>query len=312
MIPNPLKKKYLEIMGEKFVDQLEALSSLPKGRLPLFFRVNTIRCSETQVLEFFEQHHIQVKRQPLVKDSWMVLHGTKLIKTLPEYYIGYYYFQDPTSLLAVQALEIHPFHTLLDACAAPGGKTTYAAQLMNCLGLIVASDVDAARTRALCQNVTRLGASNVIVLNEDAKTFSFTSLGMGDFDRILIDAPCSSDGVVWRNRSWKAILHNYQNLKKITTRQRDLLENCWSQLKQGGILVYSTCSFSLEENEILLTRFLEDHEDARLLNLGNLKIGRPALTDKKDVSDELNKARRFNPVEDSMNGFFLAKLKKIQ
>ena len=308
VIPSKLKKIYEDVHGTEFVRDLER-ASRPSNPKPVYLRVNTLKSTERDVLEAFNRNDIHVKRIMHMKNALRVVKGHKIVKEIPEYFAGLYYVQDFSSFLAVHVLDIEPQQRVLDACAAPGGKATHAAQEMNGTGIVYANEMSISRILQLRLVVDRLGAQNVVVFNQDATIFDFSRLGK--FDRVLIDAPCSSDGVAWRRGFWKVVLMNYHNLEKIIERQHKMLENCWKCLKEGGFLVYATCSFSLEENERLITRFLHEHENVRLVDLSHLSFGQPAWTNHDNVDLELRKARSFTPMHDQTNGFFMAKMQKI-
>jgi len=177
----------------------------------------------------------------------------------PAFQKGYFYIQDPSTLLAVQALDPQPGETILDLCAAPGGKTTFIAQRMRNLGLIVAHDNQPQRLRRLQDNCSRLGATcvetttNLLPLPPNPKL----SPPLG-FHRILVDAPCSNTGVLRRrvDLRWRVTL---QEIERLRLAQLALLAQAARQLKPGGRLVYSTCSLEPEENEAIVGGFLSSH-----------------------------------------------------
>ncbi len=171
---------------------------------------------------------------------------------------GAYYIQEPSAMSAVELLDVKPGQVVCDLCAAPGGKTTQIAGKMMGEGLLVANEYYAGRAKILSQNVERMGVKNAVVLNEDTKHLSehFPVF----FDRILVDAPCSGEGMFRKDKDameeWSE-----DNVRMCAERQREILEHAATMLKPGGIMVYSTCTFAPEENEQTICHFLERHPE---------------------------------------------------
>jgi 16S rRNA (cytosine967-C5)-methyltransferase len=167
---------------------------------------------------------------------------------------GWFYVQDPSTLLATRQLDPQPGETILDLCAAPGGKTTHIAQLLGQRGRIVARDSQQERLKRLEENCRRLGATCVEI-----------SAAPGAFDRILIDAPCSNTGVLRRRveARWRA---QPEEIARLSQAQSALLVQAAPELKPGGALVYSTCSLEPEENEKVVRKFLDEHPNFKLEN----------------------------------------------
>jgi 16S rRNA (cytosine967-C5)-methyltransferase len=166
---------------------------------------------------------------------------------------GFFYIQDPSTLLAVKELGAQPGEHILDTCAAPGGKTVYIAQLMQNRGKIVARDNQPDRLKLIQENCVRLGVT-CVDLQETAAT---------QFDRILVDAPCSNTGVLRRrvDLRWRI---QPEEIERLSQTQQMLLKEAANQLKPGGTLVYSTCSLEPEENETVTGNFLDAHPDFKL------------------------------------------------
>jgi 16S rRNA (cytosine967-C5)-methyltransferase len=195
---------------------------------------------------------------------------------------GWFYIQDPSTLLAAYKLEAQPGETILDLCAAPGGKTTFIAQLMNNQGRIVALDNSKERQKLLEENCARLGVTCV-----EAVSTSHLTLRTSHFDRILVDAPCSNTGVMRRRLDlrWRIQLKEIQRLRDL---QLDLLKQAAPRVKSGGILVYSTCSLEPEENAGVVKQFLGEH-----------------------VEFGLEYERELLPFVDDVDGAFVARLKRL-
>jgi 16S rRNA (cytosine967-C5)-methyltransferase len=171
---------------------------------------------------------------------------------------GWFYLQDPSTLLAVRELAPQPGETILDLCAAPGGKTMFIAQLMNNQGKIIASDTSSERLKMVRENCRRLGVTCV-----EPVLVSAFSLQPSAFDRILVDAPCSNTGVLRRrvDLRWRISPEEISRLQKT---QLDLLTQAATKLKPGGVLVYSTCSLEPEENSQVVKEFLAAHKNFAL------------------------------------------------
>jgi len=182
------------------------------------------------------------------------------LTTLSSFQQGFFYLQDPSTLLAVQALAPEPGETILDLCAAPGGKTTFIAQLMRNQGRIVAQDNQAARLKLVQENCARLGVSCV----ETSLAPPVIVPGSAPrYDRILLDAPCSNTGVLRRRLElrWRLRPEEIQRLRLL---QLELLRRAAPQLRPGGLLIYSTCSLEPEENAQAVKSFLDEHPDFTL------------------------------------------------
>lgn len=185
----------------------------------------------------------------------------------PYYYAGLYYIQEPSAMLPVQLLAALPGQRVLDLCAAPGGKSVQiAAQLAN-KGLLVTNDIHPQRAKALLKNIERYGVTHVVVTNETpdrlAKVFP------GYFDKILVDAPCSGEGM-FRKEPSMANDWSQQEVDKYATWQQEILNYVPSMLRAGGEIVYSTCTFSSEENEMQLNNFVERHPQFVIMEMQRL------------------------------------------
>jgi 16S rRNA (cytosine967-C5)-methyltransferase len=203
------------------------------------------------------------------------------LASLPSFRDGWFYIQDPSTLLAATELDAQPGETILDLCAAPGGKATFIAQMMNNEGKIIATDISEERLKLVLENCTRLGVKNVETVV--ASTFSLQS---PTFDRILLDAPCSNTGVLRRrvDLRWRISADEISRLRKT---QLELLQSVAPKLKPGGVLIYSTCSLEPEENVRVIEVFLAAHQDFKL-----------------------ESTRELSPFADQVDGAFVARLEK--
>ena len=226
-----------------------------------FARVNTLKTDAAKLVERWREENVEYDFFTRIWTGENLVFELKAhlpLHALPSFRDGWFYVQDPSTLLAPIQLGAQPGETILDLCAAPGGKTTFIAQLMNNTGKIVAGDLDQNRLRLVSDNCTRLGVTSVetvlpALLNDQAAVF----------DRILIDAPCSNTGVMRRrvDSRWRISPDEILRLKRT---QSDLLQRAATKLKPGGSLVYSTCSLEPAENSEVVKDFLLGHQNFRL------------------------------------------------
>ena len=229
-----------------------------------YARVNTLKTTPEQLAAQFEQEGVRFRPHSFdwAKDDLVFeLKSHPSLATLPSFQQGRFYVQDPSTLLAVRALDPQPGDTVLDYCAAPGGKTTFIAQLMQNKGLIRAQDVELHRRELIRQNCERLGVTCVQIVRA-AGTVVFAELS-APFDRVLVDAPCLNTGVLRRRVDLRWRLRPAE-ITRLTANQLGLLLGAATQLKAGGTLVYSTCSLEPEENGGVVQQFLAAQKDFRL------------------------------------------------
>jgi len=179
----------------------------------------------------------------------------------PYHEMGLYYIQEPSAMSAAALLAPKPGMRVLDLCAAPGGKSTQLATYLGDRGLLVSNEINTQRSRILSQNIERMGIKNAIVTNEDS--FVLASHFPGFFNAIQVDAPCSGEGM-FRKLPEAIEQWSMENVAICATRQKEILDNAAVMLKPGGVIVYSTCTFSKEENENVIEYFLERHPDFTL------------------------------------------------
>ncbi len=226
----------------------------------------------------------------------------------PDYYAGLYYAQEPTAMAPVEALDVQPGDWVLDLCAAPGGKSTQIAGKLQGKGLLVANELINSRAGILSTNVERMGISNMLVTNEFPERLADSFYEA--FDKILVDAPCSGEGMF---RKDAGVLNDWspERIERCASKQEKILDSAHRLLKPGGILVYSTCTFSPEENEWIIEAFLKKYDyELEPVELNGLKDhGRTAWTREHIV--EIEKTLRIMPVNVNGEGHFIAKLRKL-
>lgn len=174
---------------------------------------------------------------------------------------GVYYIQEPSAMLPGELIEAKPGEKILDMCAAPGGKSTHIASYMKGKGILICNEIHSTRAKILSENIERMGIRNAIVTNESPKNLSKHFFEY--FDRIMVDAPCSGEGMFRKNEN-ACIEWSVENVKLCAERQDEILECAHKMLKPGGRIVYSTCTFSREEDEGTIERFIEKYPEYKV------------------------------------------------
>lgn len=225
----------------------------------------------------------------------------------PAYYAGLYYVQEPTAMTSAEVLAPEPGDWVLDLCAAPGGKTTQLACKLGGKGLLVANELVKNRADILASNVERMGIENIVITSEFPE--KLVANFAGRFDKILVDAPCSGEGM-FRKDADAADHWSSGRVMQCAARQEKILESVHKLLKPGGILVYSTCTFSPEENEQVVEAFAANYGYAILpATLPGIEDhGRPEWG--RTNNGELTKTLRVMPYHVRGEGHFVAKLQK--
>ena len=180
----------------------------------------------------------------------------------PLYHAGVFYPQEPSAMLPAQVLSAKPGEIVLDMCAAPGGKACRIGEDLKGEGLLVANEINYERSKALLRNIERSGITNSVILNENPDNIAKRLPGF--FDKILIDAPCSGEGMFRRDRSACASYEKY-GPESIVPVQKSILEAADKCLREGGEIVYSTCTFCEEEDELMISSFIESHPSYRII-----------------------------------------------
>jgi 16S rRNA (cytosine967-C5)-methyltransferase len=256
--------QWLWARWEKRLGREQALRLLEWNNTPprTFARVNRLRAEPEALREQWAREQVEAKliATPWASDTLAYeLQSFPPLATLKSFTDGWFYVQDPSTLLAVAELDPQPGETVLDYCAAPGGKTTFIAERMKNTGTIVAHDTAPERLRLVSENCARLGVTNV----HTASPANLAAQLPQPADRVLIDAPCSNTGVMRRrvDLRWRV---REAELGRLRTTQLDLLRDALVRLKPGGTLVYSTCSLEPEENGELVREFLAAHPEVHL------------------------------------------------
>jgi 16S rRNA (cytosine967-C5)-methyltransferase len=220
-------------------------------------RVNTTKISRDECVAILEEDGFQIEKSPIIPEAIRSLKGN-LASTISFKY-GMFTIQDESSMLAAYALGAEQNEFILDACAAPGGKSTHIAEKMNNTGEVISVDLHQHKVRLINDNAKRLGLENIKTSISDSRLLQ-EKFKTESFDRILLDAPCSGLGVMRRKPDMK-YTKTEKDIERLSTIQQDLLMSVSPLLKPGGILVYSTCTVDKAENEYTVKTFLENNPE---------------------------------------------------
>lgn len=225
--------------------------------------LNNHKMSEETLLNLFPN----VKKHPVVENGYLFNKDEYELGKKIYHELGAYYIQEPSAMLVAHFLDAKPGDLVLDLCAAPGGKTIQTALKMQNKGMIIANDLSKSRANILLSNIERLGLSNVVVTSLDFSKYS--NKFENYFDKIILDAPCSGSGMFRKSEEMKADW-TYEKVLKNAMVQKELILMCYKMLKEGGTLVYSTCSYSFEEDEEVI-KYLLDNSNATLKAIPNFE-----------------------------------------
>ncbi|KRQ86927.1 Ribosomal RNA small subunit methyltransferase B [Caloramator mitchellensis] len=280
-------------------DFLKDLMAANNGSPNLTIRVNTLKCTRDELVEKLNNRGIDVKYGIL--DDALIINEVFQLDKLEEFNKGLFFIQDISSMLVAHILNPRSGETILDMCAAPGGKTTHLAQFMKNKGKIYAFDIYEHKLQLINENAKRLGINIIEPLLKDASIFNEEYIEK--FDKILLDAPCSGLGLIRKKPEirWNINLSDILELTKI---QQILLENASRYLRIGGEMTYSTCTISKEENEDIINSFLSRNSNFELCDITN------SVPEKMKSCVYNTGMIRLFPNEFDTDGFFIAKLKR--
>jgi len=296
--PEWLIEKWLRYFS---TTETEALLQANNQEAPLVLRTNLRHRTREGLLELFQSRNIQASPAPWSSQG-ITVQSKGLVENLPGFHEGSFQVQGEASQLVAYLLDPQPGERILDACAAPGGKTTQIAELMDDRGEVVATDVSAKGLKRLQENATRLRLESIRAFQADLSKPLSRSLSQ-PFDRILIDAPCSGFGTL---RSHPEIKWNRgeADIKRLSELQEKILVNAASNLKPGGVLVYSTCTLIDDENERVVKTFLQQQKEF-VLDGATAYLPQPA---RSLVRDNYFMAL---PHKHNTDGFFAARMRKL-
>ena len=248
---------FIKRIREYFPEDHEAFLSSLQEELTKGFFLNTLKADRETILSVLD---FPYEPSSLSEDSFY--HSEENIGKTKAYELGLIYPQEIAASLSSSCLKGRKAHLILDLCAAPGGKTINALNRLSSYDLAIANDISHKRAQILSSNLERMGLDKTIVVSK--KTEELASLLEGQCDVVLLDAPCSGEGMI---RKYPEILETYSlsNIEELASIQKGLLEDAYTALKGEGILIYSTCTYAFEEDEDQILSFLERHPDMELI-----------------------------------------------
>ena len=273
-------------------------------------RVNTQKISVQDFLKRKEKEGTgNLKPVPWCPSGFYYEGETTGYSKHPDYAAGLYYLQEPSAMAPAAILPIEKGDYVLDLCAAPGGKSTYLAARLGNDGVLFSNDISPSRAKALLKNLELMGAGRAVVLSETP--YNLSKRFPEQFDKILVDAPCSGEGMFHKEpdimKNWEQYGNEYY-----AKLQREILPSAYRMLKAGGMLLYSTCTFHPMEDEQMILDFIKAHPDMRLCpinKVGGMEDGHPEWTDDPSAED-LRMSARFWPHKLEGQGHFVALLQK--
>lgn len=297
MMSHPLPPAYVDrmaaLLGNEADDFLATYALPPASGL----RVNTLKIAPSAFREIAPWPLTPV---PWAHDGFLIDPGAPAGKH-PWHAAGLYYLQEPSAMAPAVALDVQPGQLLLDLAAAPGGKATQIAQALGGTGTLVANEIAPARIKPLGENLERFGVTNAVLLNEEPARLA-DRLGP-IFDRVLLDAPCSGEGMFRKTPAARAEW-SPEHVAGCALRQAKILDSAARLVRPGGLLVYSTCTFAPEEDEQQIARFLAERDGWRLDSISPRPGFSPGLLG-------LDQTVRLWPHRSAGEGHFLAGLRKL-
>ena len=297
-------KRYINFLGLE-----ETIKLLDANELPLkqSIRVNTLKIHPEELKKRLDKKGFELETLEWISYGFKILKEAINLGSLHEYLQGYFYIQNIVSMLPAIILDPQPDNIVIDMCAAPGGKATHLAQLMNNQGSLILIERNRKRIPALEMNLRRMGVINSIVLNFDAQDLYKLDVKA---DKILLDAPCTGEGLVREDPTRKRS-KTLADINKMAKMQIKLLDAGLKALKPGGELLYSTCSIAPEENELVLHHTLQNNSDYSIIKMKedygvNGYINVFGLTLREDIK----LSQRFFPHLHDTIGFFICLIRR--
>lgn len=300
MLPEEFLRRMEKLLGEEYPEFLQSYER-PRGQA---LRFNPLK---GEIRDFLKKAPFTLRAVPWEPNGFYY-DGLDTPGKHPYHEAGVYYIQEPSAMAPAAFLDAQPGERILDLCAAPGGKSTQIAAAMQGRGILISNEIHPARAKILSENIERMGITNAVVTNESPQMLAtrFESW----FDRIMVDAPCSGEGMFRKNEDvcgeWST-----DNVQHCAGRQMEILECAAGMLKPGGILVYSTCTFAPEENEGTISSFLRQHREFTLCETEKY----PGMSQGRedwipDAVSGIEKTIRLFPHKLEGEGHFLAVLRK--
>ena len=319
--PHSNPKKTFFTKENIFISRMASILMVPKSSIMGIFsqraittiRLNPLKGNVDSTKKALEAKGYELKAIDWAPNAYFVLnHDKSEVSQTAEYQDGKFYIQNLSSILDTLVLDPKAGENILDMCAAPGSKTTHLAALMDNKGKILANDVDMSRVSSLKNVLYQFGARNAKATYSDSTEFGKKYPEY--FDRVLLDAPCSGEGMIYMNSMKPLRFWGLDKIKRCTFLQKDLILSAFRTLKKGGYLVYSTCTLEPEENEGVVTFLLEHFSNATVEDI-NIEVEKRYMM--KGITKwsgniynpAVKKTLRVIP-NSKMMGFYIAKIKK--
>lgn len=290
-----LPKWFYKQLLSHYPQQMDMLIQAMQHKAPIWLRVNQQQCTKAEYIEALQQQNIAIEQSEQHPQA-LILQKNGEIPSLPGFEQGWFAVQDGAAQLAAQYLQPQAGERILDACAAPGGKTCHLLELQPKLQTCVALDIDQSRLQRVSENLKRLQHNAQVIAGDAADPQTWWDGQL--FDRILLDAPCSATGVIRRHPDIKW-LRKAKDIDELVQLQAAILESMWSLLKPGGTLLYATCSILPQENSQQISAFLQKQADAELSPI-------------QEGETPQQPGRQILPGEQKMDGFYYARLIKSE
>ncbi|MBD3312345.1 NOL1/NOP2/sun family putative RNA methylase [archaeon] len=303
-----LKREFKERSRELLGSEAEDYFQILREPLTNALRINTLKITINALKKRLKNKDWELKPVPFCKQGYWVESGPMKLGSTLEHFLGYYYIQDPASMIPPLTMDLREEQKVLDIAASPGSKTGQIVSIMNDEGLIIANDVRIDRVSILKINLQRIGARSVVITRRNGMNYKKMT---GFFDRVLVDAPCSGEGVIRKN-PYAAVQWNPNSFPKFSRVQKKLIKAGYQALKPGGLLVYSTCSLAPEENEEVIDYLLKNSDaEVEQIKIKGLK-SKPGVTEwqGEKYHKEINKCIRVYPQDNNTEGFFVCKVRK--
>lgn len=300
-LPIAFEEKMKQLLGEEFDDYIACYKE------PRYYglRVNT---SKISVEEFERIFPFQIKKIPWIENGFYYNGEEDVLSKHPYYFAGLYYLQEPSAMTPASRLPIEPGDRVLDVCAAPGGKATELGARLEGKGVLVANDLSNSRAKGLLKNIEVFGIGNVFVLSEEPGKLEnyFTEY----FDKILIDAPCSGEGMFRKDKkmvkAWEE--HGSAFFSNI---QKSIVLQAARMLRPGGMMLYSTCTFDASENEQVIEHLIKEYPEFQIISMNGYEGFSNGIPEKTESRlEDLSKTVRIFPHKMKGEGHYLALLQK--
>ena len=288
------------------VDDEAAFFAACERPLPSVVRVNTIKAVPERARRALD--HEGIEYEPVGWHDQLLRLPEATPGTNWPYFHGWLHGQEEVSAVPALVLDPQPGERIWDSCAAPGSKTTQLSAIMDDCGVVVGNDNNLGRLSSLRHNAERLGVTNLVVTKQDGRNFSFNPFGFDEFDRAIVDAPCSCEGTVRKNpttlEEW-----TLEHVHSVAAVQKGILSRAVQATKPGGTVVYSTCTFAPEENEAVVDHVLET-EDCEVVGFDCPLDSVSGITEWEDDSYDpsVEPTHRIYPHLNDTGGFYCAKL----